>query len=519
MQEQQDESQHMAGHPEFRIFQLDKTNLSKTPRNVGHGTTSIPISALYAAIHSPKDHPMTHKILPAEAYQLYEFVKTEFVNTQLAKDKMKHQNIVAAQSITAMASEGKIPQKLTLKLKPVTLGQGHLQTEEAVRLNQALEAIAADASKKNLEALQASRARLGQVLDNFDPRAEIRAIASKSYENICGGRGCDNLLDTKWHATDRRDRDYLISDTLYSLAIYDGSIEIEKTQSEIQAEANAKKLRKEEEERKRSAADAIMENATAALDETTMLQKFRQMMQEENQILRDELAAVKTQLKNRQGGQAVRGGHQQYTAPPGQGRGRGRGRGKGHQEAEKSPRGPQGRGRGRDPSQERSQGRGRGRGRSQSRPSSPHQGTRGRSSRPTSRSASPSGSTRRHQPSSSNQTMHRPWFAPPSRMIVQTSRPTTPSTPRKFGNQNHPQQPQQQNRGRGNGRGRGQPRGRTRSRSNSNERAQGRQPSNHGSASPQGRDKGRGNPAQRGRGRGRGRGARGGHQPPQQNRQ
>ncbi len=65
---------------------------------------------------------MTHKILPAGEYSFYECVKTEFINTQLAKDKMQHQNTVAAESITAMAAtEEKKPQKLTLKLKSVTL--------------------------------------------------------------------------------------------------------------------------------------------------------------------------------------------------------------------------------------------------------------------------------------------------------------------------------------------------------------------------------------------------------------
>ncbi len=52
-----------------------------------------------------------------------------------------------------MAAKGKIPQKLTLKQKPVTLGKGFIQTEGATRLNQELEAVAAEASKKNLAAL------------------------------------------------------------------------------------------------------------------------------------------------------------------------------------------------------------------------------------------------------------------------------------------------------------------------------------------------------------------------------
>ena len=50
-----DESQHMSGHPEFRMFKLDKRNLSKTPTVPGQATTQIVVSALYAAIHSPAD--------------------------------------------------------------------------------------------------------------------------------------------------------------------------------------------------------------------------------------------------------------------------------------------------------------------------------------------------------------------------------------------------------------------------------------------------------------------------------
>jgi hypothetical protein len=288
-----DESQHMSGHPEFRMFKLDKRNLSKTPLIPGQVTIQIVVSALYAAIHSPEDHRMTQKILPAEAYSFYEFVRTEFITTQLTKDKMKHQNAVATESIKTMATEGKITQRLQLKLKPVTLGQGHLQTEETARLNQALETIAANASKKILKHF-----KLAELDWITYTTASIQAIASKCYENICGGKGCNNLLDTQWHTTDFRDRDYLISDTLYSLALYDGSTQIEKKHSEMQAEANAKKLRKEEEDRKRSAADTIMENAPAAEDEATMLQKFRQMMKEENKPLRDEMAAAKAQLKN-----------------------------------------------------------------------------------------------------------------------------------------------------------------------------------------------------------------------------
>jgi hypothetical protein len=63
---------------------------------------------------------------------------------------------------------------------------------------------------------------------------------------------------------------------LYSIVVYDGLTEAEKHQSELQAEANAKKLQKEEDE-KRSAADAIMLNADGAQDEKTMFEKFKEL--------------------------------------------------------------------------------------------------------------------------------------------------------------------------------------------------------------------------------------------------
>ena len=500
---------HMAAHPDFSMFPLNKRTLIHTPETVGEKTTAIPLRALYDAIQKPTAHAMTYRILPEQAYQFHDFVKNEFVQIELEKSKMQHENETASKSLATMATEGKIPQKLTIKSKPVTLGKSEIQTDEAARLNQELETIAAAASKESLAALQRSRRRLMQTIDGFDSRTEIMAQATKAYENLCGGPGSSNTLDGKWHVLDERDRVFYVSDALYSIAVYDGLLEAQRRQSELQAEIIAKKLKREEEEKKRSAADAIMANASGEQDEKTLLEKFREMMQEENKSLREELASVKKQLqsKNRGGGQAARGGHQPYTAPHTPTRGRGRGRG--HQ----PPRDNQ------TPTTPRGQGGNSRRGRS--RPSS-RQPSRS-PSRPASRNASPSGSTRGHQLSSSGQAMHRPWFAPPSRIIVQTRPPAASSETRGGGRgrgQHHPQRsPRNQFQGgaaiaRGRGRGRGQPRGRTRSRSrsNSSDGARSRRSKSRDADSPNGRGKGSRSPAKRNGGRGRG--ARGRHQSP-----
>jgi hypothetical protein len=477
------------------------------------------MKALYEAIHNPTLHAMTRRILPQQAYEFCDFVKSEFIRTHLAKAKMQHENSTATQSLSNLTANGKIPQKVTLQVKTVTLGKGVMQTEEADRLNQELEAIATTASKESLAALQRSRGRLDQTLQAFDTGREIHDQASKAFETLCGGRGSVNFLDSKWHILGDNETSYHLSDTLYSIAVYDGLTEAEKLQSELQAEANAKKLKKEEEEKKRSAADAVMQNADGAQDEKTLLEKFQELLQAENKGLHKRIAQLEKQVesKNRGGGQVARGGHQQYTAP--QIPGRGRGRGRGHQAPQdfQGPTTPRGRG--------HQGGRGRG-GKSQSRPSS--RPTSRPSSRPASRSTSPSDSTRRLRQSSSGQAMHRPWFAPESRIIVQTRQPTSSSETRGEGrgrgqhhHQHHPQQgPTNHYRGQGNrgrGRGRGQPRGRSRSRSNSSENTQSRRSKSRGGGSPKG--KGRDNESPARRGRGRGRGARGGRQSPRQSRQ
>mmetsp|Transcript_60095 Transcript_60095/g.125733 ORF Transcript_60095/g.125733 Transcript_60095/m.125733 type:complete len:513 (+) Transcript_60095:2974-4512(+) len=506
-------SEHpMAGHQEFKMFDINKSKLVETPAQqvLGTATTPIQMSQLHTAIQNPSEHRMVYSSIPEIAHEFYKSVSSDFVSLQMTKFEAQYQNEAAKKSLATFASEGKIPQKCTQKAKPISLGKGALQEEEAAILNTKLEAIAAEASKQILAQLQASRAKLGEKVKEFNPRKEIHDIAQESYENMSGGRGSRNFLDCTYHAVDDLDRNWYISDTLYSMALYDGMVIAQKKQAEIEAKANAKKLQKEEEERKRTAADAIMNSADAGQDEKSLLEKFKELLTAQEERHRSEIEALKKQVfqKNRGGGQAARGGHQQHTAPQTQGRGRGRGRG---QQAPQDPNAPRG----------GSHGRGRGRGRSQSRPSS--RPSSRSSSRPTSRpasraasrSASPSGSTSRNQSSSSNQETHRPWFAAQNRFIVQTR---LPAEPRGGGQgrgqaqrQHHPQQNQ---RGRGRGLGRGQPR--SRSRSASSDGSQNRRSRSREDGSPRGRGNGRGNPAQRGRDRGRGRGqaARGGRQSP-----
>ena len=148
---------HMATHPDFRMFPLNKRTLIETPNTIGENTTAIPIRALYDAIQKPTAHAMTYRILPEQAYEFHAFVKNEFVQIELEKSKMQHENDTASKSLTTMATEGKVPQKLTVKLKAVTLGKNEMQTEEAAKLNQELEAIATAASKESLAALQRSQ--------------------------------------------------------------------------------------------------------------------------------------------------------------------------------------------------------------------------------------------------------------------------------------------------------------------------------------------------------------------------
>ena len=72
---------------------------------------------------------------------------------------MQHENSTATQSLLSMRTDGEIPQNVTLKLKTVTLGKGVMQTADADRLNQELEAIAnTAASKKALPHLREAEA-------------------------------------------------------------------------------------------------------------------------------------------------------------------------------------------------------------------------------------------------------------------------------------------------------------------------------------------------------------------------
>jgi hypothetical protein len=207
-------------------------------------TTEIPMRALYEAIHNPTLHAMMHRILPQQAYEFCDFVKSEFIGTHLAKAKMQHENSTATQSLSNLTANGKIPQKVTLHMKTVTLGKEVMQTTEADRLNQELEAIATTASKESLAALQRSRGSLDQTLQAFDTGNEIHDQASMAFETLCGGKGSVNFLDRKWHVLGDNDTTYHLSDTLYSIAVYDGLTEAEKRQSDLQAESNAKKLKK-----------------------------------------------------------------------------------------------------------------------------------------------------------------------------------------------------------------------------------------------------------------------------------
>jgi hypothetical protein len=239
-------SDAMTGHPEFKMFNLDIKNLTDTPaqHQLGTGTTPIQMSQLHAAMQNPSEHRMIYASVPEIAHEFYRSVLSDFVALQMTKFEGLYQNEAAKRSLETFASEGKIPQKCTQTSKPISLGKGPLQEEEAAILNTKLEAIAAATSKQILDELRASRAKLGDKVRDFNPRNEIHGIAQASYENICGGRGSRNILDGTYHAVDDRDRTWFITDTLYSLALYDGMTVAQKKQAEIEAKANAKNSKK-----------------------------------------------------------------------------------------------------------------------------------------------------------------------------------------------------------------------------------------------------------------------------------
>jgi hypothetical protein len=94
-QDLQNGSLPLASHQELRMFKLAKRNITSTPNVPGMVTTEIPMKALYEAIHNPTLHAMTRRILPQQAYEFCDFVKSEFIRTHLAKAKMHHENSTA----------------------------------------------------------------------------------------------------------------------------------------------------------------------------------------------------------------------------------------------------------------------------------------------------------------------------------------------------------------------------------------------------------------------------------------
>ena len=107
----------MAGHPEFKMFNITKSNLVNTPAQqlLGTATTPIPMSQLYVAIHNPSENRMVYTSIPEIAHDFYKSVTSDFVSLQMTKFEALYQNEAAEKSLAAFASEGKIPQNVLRK--------------------------------------------------------------------------------------------------------------------------------------------------------------------------------------------------------------------------------------------------------------------------------------------------------------------------------------------------------------------------------------------------------------------
>lgn len=95
-------SEHsMTGHPEFKMFNMNKSNLVNTPAQhlLGTATTPIQMSQLHAAIQNPNEHRMVYSSLPEIAHDFYKSVTSDFVALQMTKFEALYQNEAAKKSL------------------------------------------------------------------------------------------------------------------------------------------------------------------------------------------------------------------------------------------------------------------------------------------------------------------------------------------------------------------------------------------------------------------------------------
>ncbi len=105
-----------------------------------------------------------------------------------------------------------------------------------------------------------------------------------------------------WHAIDKQDKRFNLYQTPYILNLFTRS---RKTPFRATSRSECEKTKKGRRRRKRSAADAMMQNASGALDEKPILEKFQHMMQNETKDLHTKIISLKHQLKNSGGGVAT----------------------------------------------------------------------------------------------------------------------------------------------------------------------------------------------------------------------
>ena len=450
----------LAGHPNLNhIYDLNTRGLNGR-LNPMH-SKEISMTKLNHLVNLPirdRTHTMVGIELPSTLYDFYDFMKGMIREIFTTQHTAQTANEAATKGLLEKAASGNCPQKCKIKLK-VSLGKEEFETKAQTALDQELDAIAKKASDDAANILLKHRQAMQSEIENRDPIAEAKQLASEALKKLSGNDD-HNTFDEKFEVIyDDRSRIVAMSSALFSLALYYGKILSENEIAQKNAERNAIAQAKAEAAAKKSAADAIMANADANMDKTTVENMLAKALKKQEEKLTAEFEKkLKLFQKNVGGDQSARTGRRGQAAQSphrrdGVHRG-GRGR-------SQTPRGTrqsrQSRGSSRDSSQER--------------------GRRGTL-------PSPSRSTRNRSPSTSAQQRHRYWFDP------RPSRGSSSQRGHSAGASSRDEtRPRSRSPGRGRGRGRGQGRGRGH---------QGRGGRDHS----QGRDHSRGRDQSRGRGRG-----------------
>ncbi len=496
----------LRGHPNFNlIYDLNTRGLNGR-QNPAH-SKEISMTKLNNLVNLPfkeRTQTMVGRELPSTLYDFYDFAVDMIQDIYKRQNDAQVKNNAATKSLTELAASGGCPQKCKVKLK-VSLGDGKEEhvTKAQTALDQELAEIAKKASDEAANIVLKIRRAMKSELDQLDPVAEAKRLASEAFKKLSGDNDRDTL-DEKFHVMpDDESRLIAMSSALFSLALYYGKIMAENKIAEANATRTAEAQAKAEKAAKKSAADAVMANADANMDKKTLDEMIAKALKKQAEKLTAEFdKKLQLMQKNVGGDQSARTGRRGRPAQSphwrdGAGRGR-RGRSQTPRGSRDTPR--QSRASSRESSQERG------------------------------RQQSPSRSTRDRSQSTSSRQRQRFWFDPRPDRGSSSQRDHGAGASSEQASHSRSRSP---GRGRGRGRGRGhrgrggrdQSQGRDRSQSRDRGRGRGRgaprRSSRSGSRSPRssseeyrqerefnGRRHDRGG-GQQHRGRGGGRGARG----------